>query len=658
MRSDKAAAQAPSRVGLKRVSSSLFAVGGRRRPEGIVGLSIRTYAAGVALFTFYAATVSRADILALSIIFLCLMLVPSFLLVRATHKSDPVHIPLYDWVLSAVALVTAVYFVASIEEIATRISLFKPLTPVQLTFAGALVLLTLEVTRRTVGLFLMLIVLIFVAYNLFGDRIEGPLGHGPISLNHFLDISVYTTDGLFGVPVRVAATYAFLFVMFGTFLERAGGGAFFFNVSAAITGRSPGGPAKVAVVSSGLFGTMSGSPTSDVVTTGAITIPMMKRLGYKPSLAGGIEVAASTGGSLIPPVMGSAAFIMAEFTSIPYAEIVIAAILPAALYYISVLLQVHLRAARGGMAPLDGDEIPKLLSTLLGGWIYLLPLTALVVALLEGYSPTMVAAVATVSIIIVSWLKPGYRLGPKGIFKALADTTVRMIGVTGACAAAGLVIGGITMTGLAAKFSFIAFSFAGDMTLLALGLAAIVTIILGLGMPTPSAYVLAAVLIAPTLVGEFAIPLLNAHLFLLYFAVLSALTPPVAVAAYAAAAIAEANPLAIAATAVRFALVAFVVPFSFVFAPGVLDPFGSPGAAVQALSIVFGTVILAVAVEGWLRGRMPWPARLAAGVGGLMLFAPSPIFILTGAAVGAAGIAGAIWWRPGRDQKGSLEDAQ
>ena len=619
-----------------RRAAILFAVGGRRAPAGLVGFAIRLYAAALALWIIYAATASRTDVLALTIIFLTLMLVPTFLLTRPHPRADPHRIGPLDWLLAALAAGLAVYFIANVDEIATRISLFRPLTPLQSATAGLLILLTLEGTRRTVGLFLTLLVLAFIAYNLFGDRIDGPLGHGLITLNHFLDISVYTTDGLFGVPVRVAATYAFLFVLFGTVLEKAGGGDFFFNASAAIAGRSAGGPAKVAVVSSALFGTMSGSPTSDVVTTGSITIPMMRRLGYHPALAGGVEVAASTGGSLLPPVMGSAAFIMAEFTGIDYGAIVVAAIAPALIYYFGVFLQVHLRSERLQLARLEADRIPRLVPTLLGGWVYIVPLFALGWALIEGYSPTMVAAFGTLAVVVASWAKPGARLGPQRMFEALADTTVRMIGVTGACAAAGLVIGGITMTGLAAKFSTIAFALAGDMTFVALVLAAVVTIVLGLGMPTPSAYVLAAVLIAPTLTGDFGIASLNAHLFLLTFAVLSALTPPVAVAAFAAAAIAEANPFAIAISAVRLAFAAFALPFAFVYAPGILAPLSSIEAAWHTLTLVAAVAALATAMEGWLFGRLSALERIVLAAAGAALFVPALVASAVGLA--AAGI--------------------
>jgi TRAP transporter 4TM/12TM fusion protein len=455
-----------------------------------------------------------------------------------------------------------------------------------------------------------------------------------VTVGHFIDINVYTTDGLFGVPVRVAATYAFLFVMFGTFLEKAGGGDFFFNLAASLSGRSVGGPAKVAVFSSALFGTMSGSPTSDVVATGSVTIPMMKRLGYDKSLAAGVEVASSTGGSLLPPVMGSAAFIMAEMTGVGYAEIVLAAILPAVLYYVGILTQVHLRSVRLNLAPLNSSDVPPLRETMQKGWHFLVPLAGLIILLVMGYSPTMVAVFSAVAVWCVALLRPGQRMGVGLTVEALSDTAIRMIGVTGACAAAGLVIGGITMTGLASKFSYIAFAMAGDSAILVLFLSAAVTIVLGLGMPTPSAYVLAAVLVGPTLVNEFGFPELNAHLFLLYFAVMSAMTPPVAVAAYAAAAISGANPLRIAVVAMRFSIVAFVVPFMFVINPTVLQPFSGFEAFAASLAITLACVLIAFASEIDWAGSSSRLVRLGMILSALLLVVPYPTLKVAGAVIG------------------------
>lgn len=614
--------------------SLLFSTGQRRHLTEWLYWPIRIYTALFTIWVLWAALFARVDALSMTVVFLSLIFVPSFLLIGASEKADAQNPSLADWILSFLAAACAAYFIYNIPETATRISLLDDLRTDQFVMAGILILLTLEVTRRTVGVFLTMIVLAFIFYNLFGHRIEGQMGHGLITLTHFIDINVYTTDGLFGVPVRVAATYAFLFVLFGTFIEKAKGGDFFFGLAAAISGRSVGGPAKIAVSSSALFGTMSGSPTSDVVATGSITIPMMKKLGYKPELAGGVEVAASTGGSLLPPVMGSAAFIMAELTGVDYGEIVLAALIPALLYYLGIFIQVHLRSVALDLAPLGKDEVPSLRETLKNGWMFLIPLGGLVAFLIMGYSPTMVAAASALLVWVVSFFRAESRLGLKGTIEALSDTAIRMLGVTGACAAAGLVIGGITMTGLAAKFSFVAFSLAGDHLMMALLLSALVTIILGLGMPTPSAYVLAAVLVGPTLVNDYGFQELNAHLFLLYFAVMSAMTPPVAVAAYAAAAISGANPLKIAIISMRFSIVAFVVPFMFVLNPMVLSPSASLGAFAITVAIVLACVLIAVACEINRQISYPTPVRLAMFVSALLLSIPAPELKIIGAVAG------------------------
>ena len=612
----------------------LFSTGTRRSLSGWMYWPIRLYTALFSVWVLWAAVFSRTDALSLTVVFLSLIFVPSFLLIGATDRSDQKKPSFSDWILSILAAACALYFIYNIPETATRISLLFDLRMDQFVMAGILILLTLEITRRTVGVFLTLIVLAFIAYNLVGHQIPGQLGHGFISLSHFIDINIYTTDGLFGVPVRVAATYAFLFVMFGTFLEKAKGGDFFFGLAASLSGRSVGGPAKIAVSSSALFGTMSGSPTSDVVATGSITIPMMKRLGYKPELAAGVEVAASTGGSLLPPVMGSAAFIMAEMTDLGYGEIVLAALVPALLYYLGIFIQVHLRSVALDLAALDESEVPTLRETMRNGWQYLIPLCGLVGLLVVGYSPTMVAAGSAVMVWLVSFIKKDTALGIKGTIEALSDTAIRMLSVTGACAAAGLVIGGITMTGLAAKFSFVAFTLAGNQVVLALALSALVTIILGLGMPTPSAYVLAAVLVGPTLVNDYGFQELNAHLFLLYFAVMSAMTPPVAVAAYAAGAISGANPLRIAVISMRFSIVAFVVPFIFVINPLVLTPQANPEAFATCIATVLACILIALASEiRWL-GALSLPVKVSMWLSAVMLSVPDLNWKLAGAVIG------------------------
>ncbi len=622
-----------------------FAVGCRRRPTGWVErFLIVPFAVVVAVYVVLAATLIIIDPWPMSAVFLSGMMALGFLTVGATPNSDPVRPPVGDWLLAGAALVTGAYFFFNAEDFANRISLLFPLDAWQMVFGTSAFLLTLEITRRTTGLGLLTVVLIFVAYNLFGHHIPGVLGHGYIDYNHFLDIVVYTTDGVMGLPVRVAATYAFLFVMFGTFLYAARGADFFFDFAAALSGRQAGGPAKVAVVSSGMYGMISGSPTSDVVTTGSITIPIMKRVGFKPQVAGAIEVAASTGGSVMPPVMGSAAFIMAEYTGIDYATIAAAALLPALLYYVGVFSQVHFRAVRVGAGALEG-AIPRLAVTLKRGGLFVVPLAVLVWALLQGYTPTMVAVYGTLAVIAVAAVRRDTRIGLAAAYRALGETAIRMIPVAGACAAAGLVIAGITMTGLAGKFAHVVYAITGANLLFTLMVAAVLTIILGMGMPTPSAYILAAVLMGP-LMAQLGLDPLPGHMFLLYFAVMSALTPPVAVAAYAASSIAEANPLAIAGHSVKLALAAFVVPFTFVFGPELLWQGAWWQTAITFTTAAAGLILLAAAIEAYEPLCATWWARALVGLSGFFMITPFQAATYAGLACAAAGIvANRLWLR-------------
>jgi len=598
----------------------LFDTGVRRTPPGLIGHALKAFAAATAVWTVYAAAFSRSDALSLIITFLSLMLTLTFVLIAPTASSDRKLVPSYDWVFAGLSLLTGVYFASQAGMIAERITLLDPLSTYDVAFASIILALTIEAMRRTVGAGLTLIVIMFMVYNLFGDRLGGVLGHGPISYNHFLDIMVFTTDGLFGVPLRVAATYAFLFVLFGTTLSYAGGSAFFFNLASYLTGRTVGGPAKIAVISSGLYGTISGSPTSDVVTTGAVTIPMMKRLGYRSTFAGAVEVAASTGGSLLPPVMGAAAFIMAEYTGIDYIDIAYAALIPALLYYLPIYVQVHLRAKRNNLAGVDRSEIPPIGVTLRQGGLFIVPLVAITWALVEGYTPTYAAIYGVSAVLIVSMFRKDTRLSPMKIYNILSETSLRTVPVAGACAAAGMVIGGITMTGLASKFSALVFLLSGTDLFSSLAIAAILTTLLGMGMPTPSAYILAAVLISPVM-HSLGISDLPGHLFLLYYAVMSALTPPVAVAAYAASAIAEENPLKIAAQSVKIAIGAFLIPFCFVYNPALILQGSVIEIILTTLSAICGLVMVAVAVEGYWNRHLPPLARLAFFAAGLLLLA-------------------------------------
>ena len=619
-----------------------FSSGFTRQPKGLVGYVLTAYAALFVLWSAYAAVFSRLDALVLVTLFLSFMLVLVFSTIAAVSERpeyDSDRVPFYDWAFVLGSICCGVYFALNADAIATRITLLDPLSMTDITFASLLIILCLEVCRRTVGLLLTGIVICFMIYNLYGHVLPAPFGHGYIGFEHFLDIMIFTTDGLFGTPLRVAATYVLLFVLFGTFLANAGGGEFFNNLAASVAGARVGGPAKIAVVSSGLYGTISGSPTSDVVTTGSITIPMMKKIGYPATVAGAVEVAASTGGSILPPVMGSAAFIMAEYTGISYLDIVVASTIPALLYYFSVYSQVHFTSVRLGLKGLDKSAVPPLSETMKNGGLFLVPLAAIVWALFEGYSPTFVALFGAVAVIAISFFRKQTRLSVTRIVETLAETGRRLAPVVGACTAAGFVIGGITMTGLAAKLSALVFLMTGDVVWLTLIVAAIMTIILGMGMPTVSSYILAAVLIGPLLI-KLGIPEMSAHLFLLYYAVLSAITPPVAVAAFAAASIADDNPMKISFKGVQFAVGAFLLPFFFVMDPALLGE-GSVAEIVWAtLRAVLAFSLISVASAGCFMSTLGPFQRLVTFAVIIPLLAPYLMYQSLGFVAGV----GILFW--------------
>jgi len=599
---------------------AFFSVGARRQLSGAFKSIVQAYAAGLALWVLWSATLVVLHPLTHAILFVSFMLTLMFLVIGPGPGSRIDEVPAIDYGLSALSLACGIYFWLSAETIASRISLFDPLSTEDIFFGSVICVLALEATRRAVGLALMLIALVFIVYNLLGHLLQGMMTHGYITYEHFLDQTVFTTNGLFGAPVRVAATYAFLFVTFGVFFQRAGGGKFFFDLAAALTGRSPGGPAKVAIASSALYGTMSGSPTSDVVTTGSVTIPMMKRCGYPSALAGAVEVSASTGGSIVPPIMGSAAFIMVEITGIPYQTVVTAAIIPAVLFYLTLYVQVHLGALSAGLSRAT-EDVPALSDTLRRGVPFAFPLLVVIGSLAAGYTPAFVAVFGVGAAIIASLPSRSTRIGLRDLYEGLAEATLRMVPVAAACAAAGLVVGGLSLTGLAGKFSYIIFEFSQGYVWPSLVLAGVLCIALGMGMPTPSAYILAAVLIGDVLTS-LNVELLPAHMFLLFFSALSALTPPVAVAAYAAASIAEANPLSIAAGAVRLSLVLFILPFAFVYQPELLAQ-GSALSVMWAVSTALvGVLPLAAANSGYWRTRLSAWQRLGFGIGGMGLLLP------------------------------------
>ncbi|MFN3670869.1 MAG: TRAP transporter permease [Bosea sp. (in: a-proteobacteria)] len=531
------------------------------------------------------------------------------------------------WALAMVGLaaLSCGYFIAMHPVHELRLPMIDALSWLDIAASIILIALVLEATRRCIGMTLVTLVLVFLAYAVFGSKLTGAFAHRGFSTQEMVDHLVFSTNGLFGPALEVAAFLVFVFVIFGALLDRFGGADFFYDMANSLVGRQVGGASKVAVVSSGLYGSISGSPTADVVTTGSFSIPLMIRTGTSRTHAGAIEAAASTGGALLPPVMGSAAFLMTDFTGIPYASIVLAALIPALLYYLSVFLAVHFKAHRDGLPPMSVGETPSVLSVLRRDWIYLLPIGLLVWGVLSLNRPSFAGAIACAALLPVAILRersPARLM--KALFFGLSDGMKGMIGVGVACAIAGLVVGTLSMTDLTGKISSGLFTLAGGSPLLTIITAAFVIIVLGMGMPTPAVYALSAVLAAPALIA-LGIAVLPAHLFIVYIASMSAITPPVAVAAFAAASIAQANPVKIALVACRVAMVAFVLPFVFIYHPALLMN-GSPAMIALTVALVAaGIIALNAAFEGYCLITLDLVKRGLLLLAGLALFLPSDL---------------------------------
>ena len=486
------------------------------------------------------------------------------------------------------------------------------------------IILVLEATRRVIGWTLPLVAVAFVIYAYWGPNMPGVFGHRGYDWGRILQHTYTSTEGIYGLPIGVSATFVILFIIFGAILQETGAGRFFIDLAFALFGRVRGGPAKVAVVGSTLFGTISGSATANVVGTGTFTIPMMKRLGYQPTFAAAVEAVASTGGQFMPPIMGAAVFVMIEMIHVTYREIIVMALLPAILFYVAVFIAVDLEAVRLGLRGMDRSELPKATRLLAEGWPFLAPPVILVFMLMYMYwSPTKAGFWAIVSTVAVSSLKASSRLTPRQILGALRAGTMATLQVALACACAGVVVSVFTLTGLGAKVSFALLELANEALLPMLVIGMVTSILLGMGMPTTPAYIILAVLIAPSLV-KAGVPQISAHLFVFYSGIISAITPPVALAAYAGAAIAKAPPLRTGFLAMRIGLAAFIVPFMFVYSPGLVFH-GTPWEVVYSIGTsLLGILAITYGVQGRMLRELYIVERMFLVVSGL-LFIPYSI---------------------------------
>jgi len=509
------------------------------------------------------------------------------------------------------------------------------------------VIVVLEGARRSVGGVMTVIGAVFVAYAFAGSRGELPwladfmpgiLNHRGYSIERLASQMTLGAEGIFGIPLGVAATFIFVFVLFGAYLEATGAGKFFIDLAYAATGRQRGGPAKAAVVASAGMGSISGSAIANVVTTGAFTIPLMKKLGYRPAQAGGIEAAASTGGQIMPPLMGAGAFLMSEFTQVPYSQIVLISIFPAFLYFGSVYLLVHIAAVKLGMKGLPASELPKVRDVMAEGWHFLLPLVALVAFLVMGYSPMRVGFYAVISILAAAGLRAFMRFladGPSG--KAFAAMMVRAVklnlsalelgarnavAVSMACAVAGIIVGVVGLTGLGLKFSAMMLAFSGGNIVLALLLVILASLILGMGLPVTAAYIVLIILVGPALTEEFGVPLLIAHLVVFWYSQDSNVTPPVALAGFAASAISGSKPMETSFQAWKYAKGLYLIPLFMVFNESIV--LGGPLHYVlwNGFLAIIALVAFAAMLEGFLFAALSVALRVLLAPAIVLVFWP------------------------------------
>lgn len=508
-------------------------------------------------------------------------------------------------------------------------------------FAGVVaVILVLEAVRRTQGRVLVVLGLVFVVYNFAGPYLPGLLGHRGYSLGRVVSQLYLTEQGIYGLPVKVLLQYVALFVAFGSLLEATGGSQFLIDLARALAGHVTGGLAKVAVVASGTMGMVSGSAVANVATTGCITIPAMKKGGYEPHIAGAVEAVASTGGQIMPPVMGAVAFIMADFLQIRYLEVCKAAVIPAIFYYFATFMAVHFYALARGLKGEPKDALPSIWAVLRQKGYFIIPILLLVHLLVRGYSPTIAGIAAFGSVIAVGLIFPKgrERLGFGLFFEALSNAGGSLGNLVAISATAGIVVGTINLTGLGPRLSGILVELSGGNMLLLLGLTAITSLILGMGMPTAVAYLVLATLVAPALTMMGAQQIV-AHLFILYFGILSMITPPVALAAYTGAALAGSEPNRTGWTAVRLSLPSFLIPFAFVLAPELALQGSFLETLRPILTTSLGTILLAGATMGYFfRGQLKTAERALLASGAILLIDPSLMTDLVGLLLAGLGV--------------------
>lgn len=594
----------------------------------------------VSLFHIFVAVNSSISVVQQRVIHVMAILLVFFVDQVAKTSKKSMWKTIVNMMLLALMIVLSVYFVKGNTLAALSRRGVRGITQTDMILGVLLILTILYVSYRTVGLALTILSVIFIAYAYFGRYMPDLIAHKGYTIKKITDYVAWTSESIFGSCIGASASFVALYIIFGELLNAFGAGQFFIDIAYALTGRMKGGPAEASVVSSALMGSINGSAVANVVTTGTFTIPLMKKVGYSPEFAGAVEAVASTGGQLLPPVMGAAAFVMADLTGIPYSTIIIAAIVPGLLYYLSLGIAVYLEARKNNLGCEDESRLPVVKEVLKGGWYHAIPIIVLIIALLGfGFSANTSAIYAMAVLLIIgtiNTLRREKRLPVREIYQSLVAAAKTTVPVAIACACAGIVIGIVSMTGIGVKFTTIVFRVSGGHMLGMLLMIMIACIVMGMGLPSTAAYIIAASIGAPALV-QAGIPLIAAHLFVFYFAIMSFITPPVAMSAYAASGIAKSSNGKTGLLAFMLGLAGFIIPFIYVYRPALLlVDTGVLESVWVVLIATLATVDMAVVCIGYLKRPMPMVLRLALAAGAILLVVPVIWADVAGIAVSAA----------------------
>ena len=618
-----------------------------RALSGYWDIAVRIILGGTALYYIWASTIGVVSLQYFRGIAILYSLVLPLLLYKGWKRDSDNRPSVLDLMLAAGATAGVVYWIVNYEQMAYRAGDY---TAVDVSMGVIVTIVAIEAARRVLGMDMALCAIVPIVYALFGNYLPYIIGHKGYSVRRIIEYVYLTNDGIFGIMAEVLAEFIIPFVAFGAFLERAGVAKFFVDIALAGLGRIAGGPAQASVVSSMLMGTISGSPIAETVTKGPITIPLMKRAGFPGHIAGAVEAAASNGAAIMPPVMGAGAFVMSEMTGIPYVDIIKVAAIPGLLYFLSVGVMIYFESKKLGLRGLAREELPRSVEVWKRGWYLLLPIIVLIGVMLAGYSPQFAAFYGIVFTVVVSWFRKETRMGPKDIWLALVDAGKNCLFVAALTGAVGILIGVLSLTGIIVRFPYILVDLAGQSVLLTIGLIACATFVLGLPLPITATYLVVAVVGVPALI-KLGLPVLSAHLIIFWLALDSNITPPVAMGPFAAAAIAQADPMKTGWACFRFAKVIYVMPLLFAYTHILLT--GTPAQNIAAIaSATLGIVLFSIVSTGFFYTRTNIVEWLLLAVATFLAFVPSIASGLSAIAIFAA----VFFWQ--RKRAGTLSATQ